>query len=279
MDRPWSSAAGGGFLEDPVMLDYPVKLGSMLFTVVEPHRGHEVAYNRWYERDHFYAGVMIGPHAFAGRRFVATRREKALRYPTDSPVVPDRAMGSYAAIYWVLDGHHDEWNRWAVDQVKWLHANGRMFAQRDHVYTILARHEWAAYRDPHGVPAEVALDHPFSGLVAIVGRRVRDHSQADLDRWFLEEHLPGVLDGGSVAMCLAFSPLPMLSDSPGDVPRTDDDRFIHLYFLDGDLDTAWKEHFAELGAHLNASGLGEVLWATPFIPTLPGTDTYTDELW
>jgi len=31
----------------------PIKLGSMLFTLVEPRRGHEVAYNRWYERDHF----------------------------------------------------------------------------------------------------------------------------------------------------------------------------------------------------------------------------------
>ena len=35
-----------------------VRLGSMLFTLVEPHRGHEVAYNRWYERDHFYAGFV-----------------------------------------------------------------------------------------------------------------------------------------------------------------------------------------------------------------------------
>ena len=39
----------------------PIKLGSILLTVVEPRRGHEVAYNRWYERDHFYAGCMIGP--------------------------------------------------------------------------------------------------------------------------------------------------------------------------------------------------------------------------
>src|SRR3984957_9098943 len=50
----------------------PIKLGSMLLTLVEPHRGHEVAYNRWYERDHFYAGCMVGPYNFAGRRFVAT---------------------------------------------------------------------------------------------------------------------------------------------------------------------------------------------------------------
>ena len=39
----------------------PIKLGSMLLTLVEPHRGHEVAYNRWYERDHFYAGLHGGP--------------------------------------------------------------------------------------------------------------------------------------------------------------------------------------------------------------------------
>ena len=49
----------------------PVKLGSMLLTLVEPHRGHEVAYNRWYERDHFYAGCMVGPVQF---RRAALRR-------------------------------------------------------------------------------------------------------------------------------------------------------------------------------------------------------------
>ena len=43
------------------MDDYPVKLGAMLYTLVDPERGHEVAYNRWYERDHFYGGCMIGP--------------------------------------------------------------------------------------------------------------------------------------------------------------------------------------------------------------------------
>ena len=49
----------------------PIDVGAMLFTMVEPHQGHEVAYNRWYERDHFYAGCMIGAGNFAGRRWVA----------------------------------------------------------------------------------------------------------------------------------------------------------------------------------------------------------------
>ena len=58
-----------------------IRLGSMLFTLVEPHRGHEVEYNRWYERDHFYAGCMVGPWLYSGRRWVATRDLKALRFP------------------------------------------------------------------------------------------------------------------------------------------------------------------------------------------------------
>ena len=41
--------------------DYPVKVGSMLLTLVDPHKGFESAYNRWYERDHYIAGCLIGP--------------------------------------------------------------------------------------------------------------------------------------------------------------------------------------------------------------------------
>ncbi len=44
----------------------PIKLGGALVTMVEPHKGHEVAYNRWYERDHFYAGCQIGAWNLAG---------------------------------------------------------------------------------------------------------------------------------------------------------------------------------------------------------------------
>jgi hypothetical protein len=31
----------------PGMDDYPIKLGTLLFTMVEPERGREVEYNRW----------------------------------------------------------------------------------------------------------------------------------------------------------------------------------------------------------------------------------------
>ena len=87
----------------------PIELGGALVTLVEPHKGHEVAYNRWYERDHFYAGCMIGAWTISGARYVCTRDLKALRYPADSPVVPDNDTGSYLALYWVLNGRFGEW--------------------------------------------------------------------------------------------------------------------------------------------------------------------------
>ena len=78
--------------------DYPVRAGSMLYTLVDPNRGHEVAYNRWYERDHFYAGCMVGPYFFAGRRYVATRPLKDLRFPATTPVICVRLCPPYVTV-------------------------------------------------------------------------------------------------------------------------------------------------------------------------------------
>ena len=106
--------------------DYPVKLGSILLTLVDPNRGFEKAYNRWYERDHFYAGCLVGPYLFAGSRWVATRELKDLRWPHSATVADPWDAGSYVAIYWVEKGHHTEqFDDWAVPQVHWLYGNGR----------------------------------------------------------------------------------------------------------------------------------------------------------
>ena len=81
-----------------------ITLGHVLFSIVEPHKGHEREFHRWYERDHFYAGCMAGANYFSGRRFVATRPLKALRFPEDTPVTPDIRRGSYLVLYWILAG-------------------------------------------------------------------------------------------------------------------------------------------------------------------------------
>ena len=90
------------------MDEYPVKVGRMLFTMVDPHRGHEVAYNRWYERDHFYCGCMVGSWWFAGKRWVAPRRLKDLRFPEHSEFADPVDAGSFLSIYWVHRDHEDE---------------------------------------------------------------------------------------------------------------------------------------------------------------------------
>ena len=259
----------------------PVELGTILFTLVEPWKGYEVAYNRWYERDHFYAGCMIGPGILAGKRWVSPRPYKDLRYPDSSPITgggPDR--GSYIALYWVEKSMQDEWGSWGAKQVKELHRAGRMFAERDHVHTKLYRYLEGAFRDEDGVPAELALDHPFRGLVAMFAESDEHVDGEDLARWYREEHLPRALEGSSAAMCLSFRPVGIPDDAPPDIPRVaeDDRRFLQLYFLDRDPIEVWEDEFAGHGKELEATGLARLLWASPFIPTIPGTDTYTDEL-
>ena len=158
-----------------------VALGSVLVSLLDPTPGDEVAFHRWYERDHFYAGCMVGPWFFAGRRFVATRPLKDLRFPESSPVVDDVHAGSYLALYWILDGHHDEAERWAVDQVKRLIADERMLPGRVPVHAGFYRYRWGVFRDADGVPAELALDHPFAGVVMTMLESESDVSSEALD--------------------------------------------------------------------------------------------------
>jgi hypothetical protein len=259
----------------------PVKLGSMLLTVVEPRRGHEVAYNRWYERDHYYSGCMVGPYNFAGHRYVATSELKALREPDSSVITGEPLRGSYVSVYWVLDGYHDIWNRWALRQVKALHAAGRMFEERDHVHTLLYKFCWEQRRDPDGVPIELALDHPYRGFVSVFIDRAEDITNEQLWDWLRTEHFPGLLPGTDADLVAAFTPIALEVDAPGDVPReaASDRRTLLLWFLNTPPEVAWEPVFVEHRRRLEASGKGTVVAALPFIPTIPGTDTYTDKLW
>jgi hypothetical protein len=240
-----------------------IALGSMLFTLVEPHRGHEVAYNRWYERDHMYAGCMVGPWLYTGRRWVATADLKALRIDGDPPLFGAPRLGTYLAVYFVIAGKHDEHFSWGLKQVRWLHENGRMFDERDHIHTLLYRYAWAVGPDD-GVPPELALDHPYDGLVATVVELAGGATVDDL-RAAVHADEPDRLQ-------LAFTPIPLPPGAPVNQPGLDnlDRRVLVLSFLP-DRPTAALSSLA--------AGAGTVLWSAPFIPTIPGTDTYTDELW
>lgn len=256
----------------------PIGLGAMLFTLIEPHRDHVVAYNRWYERDHLYAGCMIGPYNFAAKRWVATRALKGLRHLGDDQVATDPMVGSYLSLYWLLAGWVQEWNRWAFREFRWLHDNGRMFPHRDHVHTLLYTHDRAHYRDEDPVPASLALDHPFAGLGVVIGTTP---DREAFDAWVSDELAPAVQgDGSPVAMTLSFTGVPLQVDAR-DVARDDagEGRFLHLQFLDADPLDCWHDSVGRVPDLVGGAGMGAVSWAGPFIPTVPGTDRYTDQLW
>ena len=263
--------------------DYPVKVGSMLLTLVDPERGYEKAYNRWYERDHFYAGCLIGPYLFAGSRWVATRELKRLRWPRESAVALPVDAGSFLAVYWVLRGHHDEhFAAWARPQVRDLYAQGRGFPCRTHVHTALYDHLGAVYRDEDPVPVELAHDRGYDGLVGVwldgIGRDART-----LHAELAKEHLPALLAGSWIEIASSFSPSAGEND-PKDVPMPlgsragGPERLCQLFFLTGDV----REPLDRFRAYTDAigrAGMARVELVAPLVRSVPGTDRYVDRLW
>ncbi len=263
--------------------DYPVKVGSMLLTMVEPHQGFEAAYNRWYERDHFYAGCMVGPWLFAGSRWVATRELKDLRWPMDGNVAVPYDAGSYIAIYWVEKGHHHEhFEEWAVPQVRDLYASGRGFPERSHVHTSLFDHLGSTYRDDDPVPVDLALDHGYDGLIALWWD-ARDGTADELRRQLEGGHLPGLLAGSGIEIASSWCPS-VPDEGPRDVPMDlgspsgSTNRLVQLLFVHGDLASA-VAGVRGLTDSVQADGLAELQLAAPFVRTVVGTDTYVDQLW
>lgn len=263
------------------MEDCPIRIGSMLLTLVEPHRGHEVAYNRWYERDHFYAGCMVGPWLFAGSRWVATRALKDLRISDGRGEVASPVdAGSYVAIYWVLEGRDAEHWKWAGEQVHWLYENGRGFAERSHVHTVLFDYVTTAYRDPDPVPVQLALDHHYDGIAMVATDRAAGVSEEAFTRWTEEND---AWRGGAVAMVASWRPQPrdeITGNAPMDLGTGTGgpERTMQLLFLEGDVPAAWRQ-VARYAEAVDGSGLGRVCFAGPFHRTVVGTDTWADQLW
>lgn len=258
-------------------VDEPIRVGSMLWVFTDPHRGHEFAYNRWYERDHYYAGCMVGADTVAGSRWVATRTHKAARFPSDTPMPFALGNGSYACVYYILDGSHDAWLDWATPAMHALYAADRGFASRTHYNTGVYRHRWRAYRDPDPVPLELALDHRYDALIAMFVEPTGEQSAVDD---FFDAALPSWLRGSAVASASAWTPEPLLDTKPDFVPVDPhaDRRALHLHFVEGDPLAVWDSH-RDLAAALADSGAGRVVWASPFVATDIGTDRYVDELW
>ncbi len=260
---------------------YGVHPGHALITMVEPHPGREYAYNRWYEDDHFIAGAMAMPWLYAGRRWVATRELQLLRYPAESAVARPVTAGCYLSVYWITDGRYDDHMAWTVAVNKRLNRDERVHHDRTHVFTAFQDHEATVYRDGAAGPRDFhALDHPYAGLLLQVIDTDGPRQRAELLEWLRRRHLPQRLQGSPAAMVTVFRPTPLPTDRMSYVAQVAgvDTRLTLLWFLEQDPRACFGEHFAGLDGDLAASGRGRVELVAPFVPTVPGTDRYVDEL-
>ena len=122
------------------------------------------------------------------------------------------------------------------------------------------------------MPVELALDRPYPGMVAMIGEAGDAGVDAVTD-WLGARGCPS-------DVALVGTPLPLRGDRPADVPdQPTGNRFLHLHFSLHDPLAVWDERYAPIGADLEAAGLGRIVFASPFLATVLGTDTYTDQLW
>lgn len=263
---------------------WPIKVGAMLFTLVDPSPGHEVAYNRWYERDHFYGGVMVGPGTLSGKRWVATRTLKDLRFPKDSagdsPVAEPVDAGSFLATYFIDAASIAEHFAWGSEEVHKLYAADRGFEERAHAHTVLYTMRNSHHREADPIPAHLALDHPYAGLASIHIDRAEGVSTRDLDAWLSGDGREAVLgDNSPVDQVLTWRPIIPDREGPMDLGSGPGgkDRSLLMCFLDLPVEQAWDPIVAITEA-IESSGIATVVLAAPFTPAITGTDTYCDEL-
>jgi len=265
----------------PQPSDLRVELGHAIFGLVDPHRGHEVAWNRYYERDHLVAAGAAAPWTLAIQRWVATRREKALRYPAKGPIADPVSRGTFLAAIWIQKGRYDEQQLWVAEQMKILAAHGRTFEKRDVLTTAGYDYLGGALRDADGVPPELALDRRYPGIVLAWTERRPGTSLEELRRWLAGELLPGVVEKSEIAMALCFTPKPKASWWPKAAPEVPGvgQRILVACFVDSDPVACFEPRFAGLGAAIDAGGRGRTLLVAPFVPVVPGVDPAVGELW
>ncbi|MEU7658738.1 hypothetical protein [Streptomyces lincolnensis] len=260
---------------------YGIRPGHALITMVEPHPGHEYAYNRWYEDDHYYAGAMAMPWMYAGRRWVATRDLQLLRRPEKSAIAEPVTAGCYLSTYWITDGRYDDHMRWTVAINKRLNRDSRVYRDRTHVFTAFQDHAATVYRDGAAGPRDFhALDHPYAGLVLQVIDAESPEQRPELLEWLVSRHLPKQLAGSPTALVTVFRPTPLPGDRMSYVKQVEgiDTRLTLLWFLEADPRECWEAHFAGLEEQITGAGLGRLELLAPFVPTIPGTDKYVDQL-
>ena len=256
------------------------RLGHGIIALHDPVRGRESAFNEWYEADHMLAAGTMAPWTIGGMRWVADRELKALRYPAEGPFGP-AARGSYLMLFWIQADRLADQQAWVTEAMVDIAAQDRNFADRDAVTATTYDVVRSVRRDPGGVPPELALARHFPGAVLLVVERAPDATLDALGDRLFDEHLARTMPGSPVALAVAFTPRPKEAWWPAAYPEVEGvgDRLFVVCFTETDPRDCWDSHFAGLGDALDASGVGRIRLAAPFVPCLVGTDTHADTLW
>ncbi len=117
-----------------------VQIGTAVIAYIEPHAGQAQAFNRWYERDHFYAAATAGPGRVLGRALGRDARVQggATRRTRRGSAI--RRAARTSATVWLLEDKQAEWDAWVAREMESLRTQARrMFAGRDHLHTAVYR--------------------------------------------------------------------------------------------------------------------------------------------
>jgi hypothetical protein len=267
-----------------------VHIGAVWVSLMEPEIGHEIAFNQWYGDDHFYAGGMNLPGIFAGRRWVCPRDHQALRFARDVLVFQPPHAGCFLHLNFFARGQVDDSAVVLGDTIARLAGEGRMYVDtipRRHVFSRLQPYVGVVYAAPdESGPLDIhALDHPFTGVAVQIVRTCPGRSRGALVDELVHRFVPARMASARATMCLICldADLPdavsaRTSRVPSAYGDAADQRVTLLWFVEDDLRDGWQERFAPHVGALDETGLGVLEFASPFIPTVPGTDRHVDSL-
>ena len=134
---------------------------------------------------------------------------------------------------------------------------------------MIARGEGSASDEPHARTSD-PKGSEFAGRRWVATRELKNlrFGAADLGGWAAALH---------PELELGFTPIPLPKGAPVTQARVDG-HVLNLSFTADNPKTWWHEQHAA-AEQLERDGIGRMLWTAPFIPTRPGTDEYTDQLW
>jgi hypothetical protein len=147
------------------------------------------------------------------------------------------------------------------------------------VFTAFQEYLGAFYRSDDGPRDIHAFDYPFGGMVLEVIDADESHDIDAVLDYIRTVRGPQVF-GAGVALGTAFTPFPLPEDRMSYVKQVEGlgKRVTMLWFTDGAAVDSWDAGFAGADRQAEKSGVGRCELVAPFKPTIPGTDTYVDQL-